>query len=133
LSVQRRGTGFPDVDGVGQDREQARPLLAVPAGAALAVQVGQVPEEGEAVPLLEMADDGVPLLLALCPAAQEGVAWRGVRHVLAVPDVGGQTVLVAGGHHLLVLAFPGQHRARVMLVALLALKARVVDAGGGGG
>ena len=131
MSVQRWRTGLPDVDGVCQDGEQARPLLAVPPGAALPAQVGQVSEEGEAVPLLEVAYDGVPLLLALGPAAQEGVAGRGVCHVLAVSDVGWQTVLVTGGHHLLVLAFPGQHRARVVLVALLAFKARVVDAGGG--
>ena len=88
---------FPDVDRVGQHTQQVHALLAVPPGAAPAVPT-QVPQEGQAVSLLEISNDGAPLLLALGPCVQHGVGRR--------------LVLVVGhGVHLLVLSLPRQHSA----------------------
>ena len=128
MSVERWSTRFSDIDWVGQDGQEVS-VFAIPSRSTLAL-IFKVTEEGETVPLLEVADDGASLLL-VPRQSEESVGWRAVGRVLVVLVLDpGRDLLVAHGGDLdlLVLSLPGQdHHPIVTVVIVIVGKVVVPD------
>ena len=107
MSVERWSTRFSDIDWVGQDGQEVS-VFAIPSRSTLAL-IFKVTEEGETVPLLEVADDGASFLLVSGKAEQRG--WRAVgRQIFVVLDPGRDLLVGHAGHlNLVVVSLPGKH------------------------